>query len=35
MSRMDEHPRGKHKARVFSTLGFTAERMPRLWVVRC
>jgi hypothetical protein len=25
-----EHPRGKHKARVFATLGFTAENADEL-----
>ena len=25
-----EHPRGKHKARVFATLGFTAENADKL-----
>jgi hypothetical protein len=25
-----EHPRGKHKARVFATLGFTAENADAL-----
>ena len=25
-----EHPRGKHKARVFATLGFTAEKADEL-----
>ncbi|PYR52982.1 MAG: hypothetical protein DMF95_05415 [Acidobacteria bacterium] len=25
-----EHPRGKHKARVFATLGFTIEHAARL-----
>lgn len=25
-----EHPRGKHKARVFATLGFTAENADTL-----
>lgn len=25
-----EHPRGKHKARVFATLGFTAENADQL-----
>jgi hypothetical protein len=28
-----EHPRGKHKARVFATLGFTAENADALRVV--
>jgi hypothetical protein len=27
-----EHPRGKHKARVFATLGFTAENADELRV---
>ena len=25
-----EHPRGKHKARVFATVGFTAENADKL-----
>jgi hypothetical protein len=33
-----EHPRGKHNARVFATLGFTAENAGKLraafWIVR-
>ena|SRR6266508_5880263 len=28
-----EHPRGKHKARVFATLGFTAENADELRAV--